>query len=86
MSNVCKITGKKPQYGHRVSHANNKTNHRFMPNLQTHRFWLEKEKRFITLRVSAKGMRTIDKYGIEYVLNKLLNKQKRVKTLAETAG
>lgn len=47
-----------------------------MPNLQTHRFWLEKEKRFITLRLSAKGMRTVDKYGIEYILNKLKLKKR----------
>ena len=74
MTHVCKITGKKPQYGHRVSHANNKTNHRFMPNLQKHRFWLESEGRFVTLRVSTKGMRTIDKYGIEKVLKDLEEK------------
>lgn len=68
MSNVCFITGKKPQVGNRVSHANNKTKHRFMPNLQTHRFWVESLGRFVRLRVSAKGMRIIDKHGIEKVL------------------
>ncbi len=68
MSNVCMITGKKPQVGNRVSHANNKTKHRFMPNLQTHRFWVESLGQFVRLRVSAKGMRIIDKYGIEKVL------------------
>jgi large subunit ribosomal protein L28 len=71
MSRICKITGKKPLYGHRVSHANNKTKHRFLPNLQKHRFWMENEGRFITLRISAKGMRTIDKHGIENVLKDL---------------
>lgn len=68
MTQMCKVTGKKPQAGNRVSHANNKTRHRFMPNLKKHRFYLESEKRFVTLRVSAKGMRTIDKLGVEKVL------------------
>lgn len=71
MSKVCIITGKKPQYGHRVSHANNKRKRRFMPNLQTHRFWVESQNRFITLRVSTQGMRIIDKHGIEKVLKDL---------------
>ena len=68
MSQVCQVTGKRPMEGNNVSHANNKTRRRFNPNLQEHRFWLEDEKRFIKLRVSAKGMRTIDKHGIEKVL------------------
>ena len=68
MSQVCQVTGKRPMAGNNVSHANNKTKRRFNPNLQEHRFWLENEKRFIKLRVSAKGMRTIDKHGIEKVL------------------
>ena len=68
MSRVCEVTGKRPMAGNNVSHANNKTRRRFIPNLQEHRFWLETEKRFIKLRVSAKGMRTIDKHGIEKVL------------------
>ena len=71
MSYSCKITGKKPQVGNRVSHANNRTKHRFMPNLRKHRFYLENEGRFVTLRVSSKGMRIIDKYGIEKVLEDL---------------
>jgi len=62
------VTGKRPLTGNNVSHANNKTKRRFLPNLQTHRFWLESEKRFIKLRVSSKGMRIIDKQGIETVL------------------
>ena len=68
MSRVCQVTGKRPLKGHNVSHANNKTKRRFNPNLQEHRFWLEDEKRYVKLRVSAKGMRIIDKYGIEKVL------------------
>lgn len=71
MTQLCKVTGKKPQSGNRVSHANNKTRHRFMPNLKKHRFYLESEKRFVTLRVSAKAMRTIDKLGIEKVLEQM---------------
>jgi large subunit ribosomal protein L28 len=68
MSRVCQITGKGPLVGHTVSHANNKKKRRFLPNLQTHRFWVEGEKRFVTLRVSAQGLRIIDKKGIEAVL------------------
>lgn len=68
MAQVCQVTGKRPMVGNRVSHANNKTKRRFFPNLQVHRFWLESEKRYIRLRVSARGMRIIDKYGIEKVL------------------
>lgn len=71
MSRVCQVTGKKPIYGNTVSHANNKKRRRFLPNLHTHRFWLEGEKRFVTLRVSTRGLRTIDKLGIEKVLEKL---------------
>ena len=68
MSRVCQVTGKGPMVGHTVSHANNKKKRRFLPNLQTHRFWVEGEKRFITLRVSAQGLRIIDKKGVEAVL------------------
>jgi large subunit ribosomal protein L28 len=68
MSRVCQITGKRPTTGNNVSHANNKTRRRFLPNLHTHRFWLESEKRFVRLRVSGKGMRTIDKLGVEAVV------------------
>lgn len=68
MSQVCQVTGKRPLYGHNVSHANNKTKRRYNVNLRKKRFWLESEKRYVTLRVSSKGMRTIDKYGIEKVL------------------
>ena len=68
MAKVCQITRKKPMSGHNVSHANNKTKRRFLPNLQTHRFYVPSLKKFIRLRVSAKGMRIIDKKGIEYFL------------------
>ena len=71
MSRVCQVTGKGPVTGNNISHANNKTRRRFLPNLQHHRFWVEEEKRFVRLRVSAKGMRIIDKRGIEAVLNDL---------------
>lgn len=68
MSRVCQVTGKRPQTGNNVSHAKNRTRRRFLPNLHTHRFWVESEKRFVKLRVSTKGMRIIDKHGIEQVL------------------
>lgn len=71
MTYACKITGKKPQVGNRVSHANNKTKHRFMPNIRKKRFWVESEKRWVTLRVSARGIRYIDKHGIESALQLL---------------
>lgn len=68
MSRVCQVTGKSPMSGNNVSHANNKTKRRFLPNLHYHRFWVESENRWVRLRVSAKGMRTIDKKGIDNVL------------------
>ena len=68
MSKVCQVTGKRPMSGNNVSHAKNRTRRRFEPNLQAHRFWVEAEKRFVKLRVSTKGMRIIDKCGIESVL------------------
>ena len=68
MSRVCQVTGKKPMTGNNVSHAHNKTRRRFLPNLHTHRFWVESENRFVKLRVSSKGMRIIDKNGIDTVL------------------
>ena len=71
MAKKCPITGKGPMVGNNVSHANNKTKRRFLPNLQYKRFWLEAEKRFVRLRISTRGMRIIDKYGIEAVLNDL---------------
>jgi large subunit ribosomal protein L28 len=71
MARVCQITGKKPIVGNNVSHANNRTKRRFLPNLQNRRFWLESEKRWISLRVSNAGLRLIDKKGIEVVLAEL---------------
>ena len=68
MSKVCQVTGKRPQVGNNVSHAKNRTRRRFLPNLQSHRFWVEAENRFVKLRVSTKGMRIIDKKGIDTVL------------------
>ena len=71
MSRVCQVTGKKPLVGNTVSHSNVKKKTRFLPNLHTHRFWLEGEKRFVTLRVSSHGLRTIDKLGLEKVMENL---------------
>jgi len=68
MARVCQITGKKPQTGHHVSHANNKTKRRFLPNLQYRRFWVEAESRWVRLRVTNAALRLIDKNGIEAVL------------------
>jgi len=71
MSKVCQVTGKRPIVGNTVSHANNRRRRRFEPNLHKHRFWLETEKRFVSLRVSANGMRIIDKKGIEVIVAEL---------------
>ena len=68
MARVCQVTGKGPIVGNNVSHANNKTKRRFLPNLQSRRFWVESENRWVRLRVSAKAIRTIDKNGIDAVL------------------
>jgi len=78
MSMVCQVTGKRPMVGNKVSHANNKTRRRFLPNLHTQRFWLENEKRFVRLRVSHHGLRIINKLGIERVLADLRAKGERV--------
>lgn len=78
MSKVCQVTGKGPMTGNNVSHAKNHTRRRFLPNLQTHRFWVEAEKRFVKLRVSTKGMRIIDKKGIEQVLSDLRSRGEKV--------
>ena len=71
MSRICQVTGKKPMLGHNVSHANNKTRRRFLPNLQYRRFWVEAENRWVSLRVSQAGLRTIDRKGIEVVLTEI---------------
>lgn len=71
MARVCQVTGKKPMSGHNVSHANNRTKRRFLPNLHYRRFWVESENRWISLRVSSNGLRIIDKNGIDAVLKEL---------------
>jgi large subunit ribosomal protein L28 len=71
MARVCEVTGKKPVVGNRVSHANNKTKRRFLPNLQYRRLWVESENRWVSMRVSNAGLRTIDKKGIDVVLAEL---------------
>ena len=71
MSRVCQVTGKKPMSGNNVSHANNKTRRRFLPNLHSKRIWVESEQRYVKLRVSQKGLRIIDKQGIDTVLANL---------------
>ncbi len=78
MSRVCQVTGKRPQTGNNVSHANNKTRRRFLPNLHTHRFWVDSENRWVRLRVSSHGMRIIDKVGIEQVLSDIRARGEKV--------
>ena len=78
MSRVCQVTGKRPQSGNNVSHANNKTRRRFLPNLHDHRFWVDSEKRWVKLRVSSKGMCIIDKKGIDQVLADIRARGERV--------
>lgn len=68
MARVCQVTGKAPMVGHQVSHANNKTKRRFMPNLQYRCFWVESENRWVRLRLTTAGLRTVDKIGIDAVL------------------
>jgi len=78
MSRVCEVTGKRTITGNNVSHAHNKTRRKFLPNLHTHRFWVPSEKRYVRLRVSAKGMRIIDKKGIETVLAEMRAQGRKV--------
>jgi large subunit ribosomal protein L28 len=78
MSRVCQVTGKRPTAGNNVSHANNKTRRRFLPNLHKHRFWLDSESRYVKLRVSTKGLRIIDKKGIEQVVADLRARGEKV--------
>jgi len=68
MARVCEITGKRPMVGNNVSHANNKTKRRFLPNLQNRRVWVESENRWVSLRITAAGMRTLEKRGVDAVL------------------
>lgn len=78
MAKVCQVTGKRPITGNNVSHAQNKTKRRFLPNIQEHRFWVEEEQRFVKLKVSTKGMRIIDKKGIYVVLQMLRKRGEKV--------
>ena len=78
MSQVCQVTGKRPVSVNKVSHANNRTRRRFLPNLHHHRFWVESEQRFVRLRVSTKGMRIIDKKGIDAVLAEMRGRGEKV--------
>ena len=78
MSKVCQVTGKRPVTGNNRSHAKNATKRRFLPNLQSHRFWVEAENSFVKLRISTKGMRIIDKNGIDSVLAELRARGEKV--------
>ena len=78
MSRVCMVTGKKPVSGNNVSHAKNRTKRRFTPNLHSHRFWVESENRFVKLRLTCKGMRIIDKLGIDKVLTDIRDRGVKV--------
>ncbi len=78
MSRVCQVTGKRPMSGNNVSHANNRTRRRFLPNLHTHRFWVESQNRWVRLRLTSQGMRMIDKVGIDVVLADMRSRGEKV--------
>ena len=78
MSKVCQVTGKRPMSGNNVSHANNRTRRRFLPNLHYRRLWVESEKRWVRLRVSQQGLRIIDKNGIDTVLKDMRDRGEKV--------
>lgn len=78
MARVCAVTGKAPMVGNNVSHANNRTRRRFMPNLQRRRFWVESENRWVSLRLTNAALRTIDKQGIDAVLAELRSRGERI--------
>lgn len=78
MARVCQVTGKKPMTGNNVSHAKNRTRRRFLPNLHNHRFWVESEQRFVKLRISASGMRLVDKKGIDSILTEMRARGEKV--------
>lgn len=78
MSQVCQVTGKRPMTGNNVSHAHNKTRRRFLPNLHRRKFWVESERRWVKLRVSSKGLRIIDKLGIDKVLEDIRTRGEKV--------
>ncbi|MCH2477135.1 MAG: 50S ribosomal protein L28 [Gammaproteobacteria bacterium] len=71
MAKVCEVTGKRTKSGNNVSHANNRTRRKFFPNLHSHRIWVESQNKYVKLRLSKKGLRTIDKLGIDHVLDNL---------------
>ncbi len=78
MSRVCQVTGKTPQTGHHVSHANNKTKRRYLPNLQYRRFWVESENRWVKMRLTSAGLRLIDKKGIDVILAEMRSRGENV--------
>ena len=78
MARVCQVTGKAPMVGHHVSHANNKTKRRYLPNLQYRRFWVESENRWVSLRLTTNALRTIDKNGIDVVLAEMRAKGEKI--------
>ena len=78
MSRVCQVTGKRPMSGNNVSHSNIRSKRRFLPNLHSHRFWVESENRWVKLRISTKGLRIIDKKGIDNVLKDLRARGEKV--------
>ena len=78
MTRECEVTGKRPVSGNNVSHANNRTKRRFLPNLQSRKFWVESENRWISMRISAAALRTIDKLGIDAVIAKMRLDGKKV--------
>ncbi len=78
MSKVCQVTGKRPLVGCNVSHSNRHTKRRFMPNIQTHRFWVASENRWVKLKTSTKGMRIIDKKGIDSVLSEMRSRGEKI--------
>lgn len=78
MSRVCQVTGKRPMSGNNVSHAKNRTRRRFLPNLHKHRIWVASEKRYVTLTISTKGLKTIDKKGIDAILAEIRERGDKV--------
>ena len=78
MARVCQVTGKKPIVGHHVSHANNKTKRRYLPNLQYRRIWVESENRYVKMRLTSAGLRLIDKKGVDVVLAEMRERGEKV--------
>jgi len=78
MSRVCQVTGKKPRVGNHVSHANNNTKRRYLPNLQYRRFWVESESRWVKMRLTSAGLRLIDKKGLDVVLAEMRERGEKV--------